>query len=63
MIRNSVKSVFSLADLGWELLPIPKTRWDGLLGFFNAYLENHPELRAKPGIKEWMGPARRTIQA
>jgi hypothetical protein len=60
MIRNSVKSLFSLADLGWKLLPILKTRWDGQLGFFITYLENHPELRTTPGIREWIGPARRT---
>jgi hypothetical protein len=36
---NSIKSDFSLEQLGWTLQPIQRTRWDGLVGLYPALWE------------------------
>ena len=38
-ICNRVKGELTLAQLGWELRPIPETDWDGLTRFYRALWE------------------------
>lgn len=57
MMRNSIKSSFTLDEVGWQLFDIQNSGWDGLTGFYLNYLEARPELKAEKGIKEWFSVA------
>lgn len=45
MLRNSAKSLWTLQELGWALVPAgDMTAWDGLTRWYVDYLTLHPEL-------------------
>ncbi len=54
MLRNSAKAQWTLAELGWELVPPGDHRdWDGLSRWLLAYVPAHPELRANSYVAKW----------
>jgi hypothetical protein len=54
MITNSIKSNWTLEQLGWEKLPPGDCRtWDGLLGWFVEQVEREQTLLAEPYLKRW----------
>jgi hypothetical protein len=53
MAHNSAKLHWTLADLGLRLVPKGNVEeWDGLIHWFLAYLNSHPEL-ITPSIRPW----------
>jgi hypothetical protein len=58
MLTNSVKSSWTLEQLGWKLLPPGDFRaWDGLLGWFVEQVEGDKTLLAEPYFKRWHSAA------
>jgi len=54
MARNFAKMNWTLEYLGWKLYPPGKmSEWDGLLQWFLAYSEAHPQLVAKGNMRQW----------
>jgi hypothetical protein len=54
MLRNSAKSNWTLDELGWQLLPPGDFKqWDGLLGWFLAYLQQKESHLADKYIRRW----------
>ncbi|HEU0229344.1 MAG TPA: hypothetical protein VFR20_02120 [Burkholderiaceae bacterium] len=63
MLTNSIKSAWTLDELGWQLQPAGDAdRWDGMMGWFIKQVEQHPELlrvgEVGPYLKRWYGPAK-----
>lgn len=59
MLRNSAKSNWTLAELGWSLRPVAEGNdWDGLTGWADAFLDTHPEYGADKYIARWRTAAR-----
>ena len=57
-IRNSAKSNWLLAELGWQLRPVGRaTEWDGLTGWFLNFVKTTPEHLTDPYIKSWHSAA------
>lgn len=60
MLRNSAKSNWTLDELGWSLLsPGDYAKWDGLLGWFLAYLKREQTHLEDQYIRRWQRAARR----
>jgi 5-methylcytosine-specific restriction endonuclease McrA len=62
-MHNLIKSHWRLDDLGWELLPPGRLEeWDGMLGWFLKFTEEHPDTWALGGIRDWRRAATRAMQ-
>jgi hypothetical protein len=62
-MHNLIKSHWRLDDLGWELLPPGRLEeWDGMLGWFLKFTEEHPDTLALGGIRDWRRAATRAMQ-
>lgn len=58
MLTNSIKSNWTLDEIGWELLPPGKPeKWDGMLGWFVSQAKRMPSLLAAPYFKRWYNAA------
>ena len=45
MVRNTAQAGFTLDELGWQLMPVPRhADWYGLTGFFLATPEANPPI-------------------
>jgi hypothetical protein len=54
MLTNSIKSNWSLSDLGWSFLPPGNLReWDGLMAWFLNYVEQDRSVLDDAYIKRW----------
>jgi hypothetical protein len=54
MLRNSPKSNWTLAELGWKLQPPGDfDKWDGLIGWLVVYVKREPQHLQDPYIKRW----------
>lgn len=54
MKKNSIKSNWTLEELGWELFPAGDIReWDGLTDLFLEIVKTHPEVLSDNYIKKW----------
>jgi 5-methylcytosine-specific restriction endonuclease McrA len=54
MLRNSAKANWTLDELGWKLVPAGELKeWDGLMGCFLQYAQQHPELLKEQPFKMW----------
>ncbi len=61
-LRNSAKAHWTLAELGWELHPAGSLDdWDGLLGWFLAYTDAHPEALASAYLRRWRRAAETAV--
>jgi hypothetical protein len=61
MLRNEVKSNWTLEELGWDLLSLSALdRWDGLLGWFLQFAENHKDVLQHPYLRRWHAAAMRS---
>jgi hypothetical protein len=57
MLTNSIKSNWTLEELGWELLPPGKPeKWDGMLGWFVSQVTRMPSVLVAPYFKRWPMP-------
>jgi len=64
MLRNSAKLNWTIAELGWRLLPPGDfNEWDGLIGWFVAYLARDRTHLEDRSIKGWHDAARRVVVA
>lgn len=64
MLRNSAKSNWTIAELGWKLLPPENfNEWDGLVGWFVAYLARDRTHLEDRSIKRWYNAAIRAVTA
>ncbi len=64
MARNSAKMNWTLDDLGWTLHPPGNFRdWDGLVGWFLAYIVAHPEILVSTSLKAWHRAAKMAVIA
>ncbi len=64
MVLNSAKSNWTLEELRWTLLPPGDlSDWDGLVGWFLAFVADSPEHLADRYIKTWHSAARRMSTA
>ena len=62
MLRNQVKSHWTLEELGWELVsPCRLEEWDGLLGWFMEYVEHHPHILHVEALRSWHRTATRAL--
>ena len=63
MRTNQAKANWTVEELGWKLhLPGTLTDWDGLTGWFLAYVDSHPDTVALPYMKRWYSAANRTVR-
>jgi hypothetical protein len=54
MLSNSIKSNFTLDELGWSLHPMGKLdEWDGLIQWFLDYVSEHQSLLDDAYTKKW----------
>lgn len=59
MLRNSAKSHWGLQELGWQLSPAGDLKdWDGLTGWFFAYVRGKPELLSDKYLYRWYKAAK-----
>ncbi len=59
MLRNSVKSNWTLQELGWDLLEGGDIEeWDGLMGWFFEYTKKGENLLEDPYLNKWWEAAR-----
>jgi hypothetical protein len=57
-LRNGVKSNWTLDELGWDLLPSGDLEdWDGLLGWFLNFANNHRDILQQPYLRRWHSAA------
>lgn len=62
MLTNSIKSSWTLEQLGWSLLPPGDFKvWDGLLGWFVNSVKQDPDLLKLPYFKRWHACAREYV--
>jgi hypothetical protein len=60
MLSNGAKANWTLEELGWQLLPAGDIqRWDGLVGWFLDYTEEHQEALEDQLVKRWYTAATR----
>lgn len=60
MLSNGAKANWTLEELGWQLLPAGDIqRWDGLVGWFLEYTEEHQEALEDQLVKRWYTAATR----
>ena len=63
-LHNNAKSHWLPEELGWTLHPAGDIKkWDGLLHWFNGYVQRHPELLAIRQIKDWHKAAKANVFA
>ena len=54
MLRNGVKSNWTLDELGWDLLPSGDLEeWDGMLGWFLNFANSHKDILHHPYLRRW----------
>jgi hypothetical protein len=54
MLRNSVKDLWLLEELGWQLRPSGDVHmWDGLMGWFLRFVQTDSRLRTSQYIRRW----------
>ena len=59
MLRNSIKSNWTLEELGWTLIESGHIeKWDGLMGWFLEYTRKNEGLLEYPYLKKWWKAAR-----
>ncbi|HEX5322430.1 MAG TPA: hypothetical protein VFW40_01495 [Capsulimonadaceae bacterium] len=64
MIRNNAKSNWTLEELGWRLLPPGNfENWDGMLGWFCGYIEQHPGCETLKYASSWYGAAKKVLES
>lgn len=62
MLRNSAKANFTLAELGWHLLPPGSPlAWDGLTGWFLRQAEQDQSILADAYLRRWHAAAQVAI--
>jgi hypothetical protein len=55
MLTNSIKSNWTLEQIGWDLLPSGNlSNWDGMLKWFIDTAENDQEVTKIPYFKKWL---------
>jgi hypothetical protein len=55
---NQIKSVWTLDELGWTILPPGDIReWDGCMGLFVQYVQEHPTLLDAGYFRRWYSAA------
>ncbi|NCC15336.1 MAG: HNH endonuclease [Clostridia bacterium] len=63
MINNSIKSNWTLEQLGWVLYePGDFRNWDGLTNLFICLVDKDRELLKDPYVKNWYSLARRAME-
>lgn len=63
MLKNPAKAHWTLDELGWRLHPPgAQDAWDGLTGWFMAYVGDHPEVLARGYLKRWAKAAARAAK-
>jgi hypothetical protein len=63
MAHNSGKLNWTLAELGWSLHPPGDIKtWDGLLSWFLAYADQHPEVLSNSMVRQWHRAGRSAIR-
>lgn len=64
MLRNSAKANWTLAELGWTLMPAGDfQQWDGLIRWFVSYIADQPQLLQESYFRRWHMAAMRAIAA
>lgn len=64
MLHNSVKSNFTLQEVGWTLKPCGDfNSWDGMLHWYIEYVRNHPEFLNQSYFKSYFDLALRVLRA
>jgi hypothetical protein len=59
MLTNSIKSNWTIMELGWDLLPIDETTtWDGMLGWYIDQVEANKTFLSKEYFKIWYRAAK-----
>jgi hypothetical protein len=62
MVRNSAKSNWTLAELGWQLYaPGNLAEWDGLTRWFVDATDQHPEWITSDYLRTWRSAALRLL--
>ena len=62
MLTNSIKSNWTLEQLGWQLLDCGKiSEWDGMISWFVGIVEKDTNLLNFPYIKTWFNAAKACI--
>ena len=62
MLRNSMKSNWTLEELGWPLMPAGDFRvWDGLVRWFLDYAKEHQEILQEKYYRRWHIAATRAV--
>jgi hypothetical protein len=57
-LRNSAKANWTLEELSWKLVPPGNVdEWDGLIGWFVDFIEEHDDLRANKYLRTWLRAA------
>ena len=63
MLHNSVKSNFTLEEIGWSLGPCGDFKiWDGMMYWYVMYIDNHPEMKKQPYFKQYFSLALKAIK-
>jgi len=68
MARNAAKMNWTLAQLGWRLHePGNMQQWDGLLGWFLEYIDDHPDILHQDdleikSLKQWHAAGKQVMQ-
>jgi hypothetical protein len=63
MLRNSVKTNWTLGELGWNLHPPGELReWDGLTGLFLNFTQSDRSVLDDPYLKRWYTAVIRTLK-
>jgi hypothetical protein len=64
MVRNAAKMNWTLAELGWQLLPPGDVqKWDGMLHWFLEYTAKHPEAIVDDAVQRWHQAAKLVVPA
>lgn len=54
MLRNGIKSNWTLDEVGWELLPCGNFKeWDGMIHWFKEYVETNMNVLSNKDVKKW----------
>ena len=63
MLTNSIKSHWTLEQLGWTLMPVGKLAdWDGMIHWFVEQVENDKSLLDDAYIKSWFNAAKDVLR-
>ena len=62
MLRNSIKSNWTLEELGWTLMEGGHIEgWDGLMGWFFEYTRKNEKPLEDPYLEKWWEAAREYV--